>query len=202
MNNIWTREKDFYSRRPIPASSEFETFNDLQNQIALIRGSVPIVDLVRRYLKIHKPGRNWFHYVWLCPFHPEKTPSFWVSPMKGIFHCWGCWAWWDAIRFVQRFEWVKYGQAVNMILRMYKLWNPKRFAKVYKKRYFDILSLENENWETLEFMEFLQDEVSMRVRDVIYAEKEEKYARLHWRTLEDVISEKPPKQKKQCFHNH
>jgi hypothetical protein len=85
---------------------------------------------------------------------------------------------------------------------MYKIWRVRKFAKIYKKRYFDIIARFNENWEKIEYLEFLEDEISEKVRDVIYAEKEEKYARLHSKSLEEVLNEKEIKPKRQCFHNH
>jgi DNA primase len=58
---------------------------------------VDIVDVVGRQVKLKKGGANWSG---LCPFHAEKTPSFTVSPAKQFYHCFGCGANGDAIRFL------------------------------------------------------------------------------------------------------
>ena len=53
--------------------------------------------MVSRYVQLKKGGAN---YVGLCPFHAEKSPSFSVSPAKQFYHCFGCGAHGDAIRFL------------------------------------------------------------------------------------------------------
>jgi DNA primase len=58
---------------------------------------VDIVEVVGRHVQLRKGGAN---YLGLCPFHGEKSPSFTVSPTKQFFHCFGCGAHGDAIRFL------------------------------------------------------------------------------------------------------
>ncbi|EKE27931.1 MAG: DNA primase [uncultured bacterium (gcode 4)] len=199
--NIWSRERDFYSRRPIPASSVIDELHFKELELRMLREKMPIVNLVKKYVHIYKPNKNWIHYIGLCPFHVEKTPSFWVSPQKWIFHCWWCWAWWDVFTFIQKIEWVNFAWAIKIAKKMLWMQEGRRFAKIYKKNYFSIESRFNESWERIEEMIFLEDEISQRVRDVIYAEKEDKYSLLHWKTLDEVltlnrITEKLPKNKK------
>ena len=52
-----------------------------------IKQQLDIVQEIQRHVSLTKKGQN---YVGLCPFHSEKSPSFYVSPVKKIFHCFGC----------------------------------------------------------------------------------------------------------------
>ncbi len=60
-----------------------------------------IVDVVGSYFPLKRAGTR---YVALCPFHNEKTPSFGVNPQRQIYHCFGCGAGGDVIRFVMQYE--------------------------------------------------------------------------------------------------
>lgn len=61
-----------------------------------IRAKVPIADVVGARIKLVRKGRE---YTGLCPFHNEKTPSFTVNEAKGFYHCFGCGAHGDVIKF-------------------------------------------------------------------------------------------------------
>jgi DNA primase len=75
-----------------------------------LRGRVPLADLVGRRVKLARRGRE---HVGLCPFHHEKTPSFYVVGDKNFFHCFGCGAHGDAIGFVMRAEHLDFLEAVE-----------------------------------------------------------------------------------------
>ena len=60
-----------------------------------------IVDVIGSYVHLKKSGSS---YVGLCPFHSEKTPSFSVSPSKGVFHCFGCGEGGNVITFLMKYE--------------------------------------------------------------------------------------------------
>lgn len=71
-----------------------------------------IVEVVGKYVHLTKQG----HYLkGLCPFHSEKTPSFTVTPEKQIYHCYGCGAGGQVIRFVAEIEGLSFGQAVRKL---------------------------------------------------------------------------------------
>jgi DNA primase len=71
-----------------------------------------IVDVVGKFVHLTKKGRN---YSGLCPFHSEKTPSFSVSPEKQIYHCFGCGAGGDAIKFMMEMDGLSFPEAMTMM---------------------------------------------------------------------------------------
>ncbi|MGC9772475.1 DNA primase [Fervidobacterium islandicum] len=80
--------------------------------IEKIREKNDIVEVISEYVNLQKVGSN---YRGLCPFHLETTPSFYVSPQKGIYHCFGCGASGDVIKFVQEIENISYVEAVRKL---------------------------------------------------------------------------------------
>ncbi|MCI4399101.1 MAG: DNA primase [Campylobacteraceae bacterium] len=84
--------------------------------IEALKSMIDIVDVVSNYVEIKKMGAN---FKSPCPFHSEKTPSFVVSPNKQIYHCFGCHASGDAIKFVQEIEKISYAEAIEKIAAMY-----------------------------------------------------------------------------------
>ncbi|MGQ9727010.1 MAG: CHC2 zinc finger domain-containing protein, partial [Candidatus Fervidibacter sp.] len=92
------------------------------NIVRLIRDQVNIVEVVSAYVRLTPAGKN---YKALCPFHQEKTPSFFVSPDKGLWHCFGCGAGGDVIDFVQRIENLTFAEAVAKLARQLGIrWYP------------------------------------------------------------------------------
>ncbi|MBI2474526.1 MAG: DNA primase [Candidatus Taylorbacteria bacterium] len=66
-----------------------------------IKDKLDTVDVIGSYIKLEKAGQN---FKARCPFHNEKTPSFFVSPKRGSYYCFGCGAKGDIFSFVQQFE--------------------------------------------------------------------------------------------------
>ncbi|MGB9742063.1 MAG: DNA primase [bacterium] len=79
-----------------------------------VRQETDIVALIGSYLPLKKVGR---YYRGLCPFHTERTPSFYVSPERQAFHCFGCGAGGTAITFVMRYERLEFPEAVRLLAR-------------------------------------------------------------------------------------
>ena len=80
--------------------------------IAEVQTRVDLLAYVSQYVTLKKRGRE---YVGLCPFHAEKTPSFSLNPVKQLWHCYGCNAGGDLIKFVQRYENVDFSTALRML---------------------------------------------------------------------------------------
>lgn len=79
-----------------------------------IRQETDIVDLVGSYVPLKKVGRN---YRGLCPFHAERSPSFYVSPERQSYHCFGCGAGGTAITFVMAYEKLEFPEAVKFLAK-------------------------------------------------------------------------------------
>jgi DNA primase catalytic core len=83
-----------------------------QEAIDRVLAATDIAALVGDYVKLSKRGAG---YVGCCPFHSERTPSFVVTPARGMYKCFGCGAGGNAIKFVQEHEHVSFPEAVRML---------------------------------------------------------------------------------------
>lgn len=81
-----------------------------------IYAAADIVEIVGDYVTLKKKGVN---YQACCPFHEEKTPSFIVSPSKGLFKCFGCGKGGNAVTFLMEEEGVSYPEALRMVAKRY-----------------------------------------------------------------------------------
>jgi len=77
-----------------------------------IQDRTDIVGLISSYIPLKKSGRS---FKAVCPFHSEKTASFFVNPTKQIFHCFGCGIGGGAIQFVMQYEKIPFPEAVEML---------------------------------------------------------------------------------------
>ena len=87
-----------------------------RNTIDKIMDSVDIVDVISDFVSLKKRGVN---YMACCPFHDEKTPSFSVSPSKGIFKCFGCGKAGNAVTFIMEHEQMTYVEALKYLGKKY-----------------------------------------------------------------------------------
>ena len=78
--------------------------------IAELNDRADIVELVGRFVPLKKAGAN---FQGLCPFHDEKSPSFSVSPVKQFYHCFGCGAHGNALRFLMEYQGLGFIEAVK-----------------------------------------------------------------------------------------
>jgi DNA primase len=86
-----------------------ETVQDVLNR-------VDIVDVIGDYVTLSQRGAN---AKGLCPFHQEKTPSFTVSPSKGLFYCFGCQASGNVVRFLMMSEHIAFPEAIRLLADRY-----------------------------------------------------------------------------------
>jgi DNA primase len=87
-----------------------------QDSIEALKARLDIVDVIGNYIELKKAGGN---FKAPCPFHDEKSPSFVVSPQKQIFHCFGCGAGGDAVKFVMEYEKLNYPEALEKLAQNY-----------------------------------------------------------------------------------
>ena len=84
----------------------------------LIIDSADIVQVIGRHVKLKKAGAN---LQGLCPFHNEKTPSFSVNPARQFYHCFGCGAGGDAVKFVMELEKKTFPEALRLLADMFNI---------------------------------------------------------------------------------
>ncbi len=103
-----------------------------------IKARNDIEEVISSYVTLKRAGSN---LVGLCPFHSEKTPSFNVSPSRGIFKCFGCGQGGDVITFIMKAENVGYREALELLARRAGITVPdddRSGAVVNKKRIYDM----------------------------------------------------------------
>ena len=89
-----------------------------QETVQTILDTAQIVDVVSDFVSLKRRGANW---VACCPFHNEKTPSFYVSPSKGIYKCFGCGKAGSAVGFVMEHEHCSYTEALRYLAGKYHI---------------------------------------------------------------------------------
>jgi len=77
-----------------------------------------LVDLAGGYTQLHKRGAE---FSGRCPFHDERSPSFWVNGTKGVYHCFGCGASGDVITFVQAKQGLDFVETIELLADRYRI---------------------------------------------------------------------------------
>ncbi len=112
----------------------------MSGETELIKERLDLAEVVGEYVRLKRAGN---HYKGLCPFHQEKTPSFIVSPDKGIWHCFGCNEGGDVFSFIQKMEGIEFPAALKLMadragVQIEKV-NKESVDK--RQRLFDLLDL-------------------------------------------------------------
>lgn len=89
-----------------------------ERSIEYLKAQLDIVEVISHYISLSKRGAN---YVACCPFHTEKTPSFYVNANKGFFHCFGCGKSGNAVGFVMELEKLNYPQALEKLAEVFNI---------------------------------------------------------------------------------
>src|SRR5579863_2827744 len=118
-----------------------------QETIQQIVNRIDIIEIISSFIKLKKRGIN---YLGLCPFHNEKTPSFTVSPAKGIYKCFGCGRGGNVVNFVMEHEQTDYVGAMKYLAKKYNI------EIVEKERAPEEIELENERESLMIVCSFAQ----------------------------------------------
>lgn len=89
-----------------------------KDSIAKVKATINIEDIIGQYVALKRAGST---IKGCCPFHNEKTPSFVVSPLKGMYKCFGCGVSGDAINFLMEYEALSYVEAIRKLAAKYNI---------------------------------------------------------------------------------
>jgi len=110
----------------------------MNSEVELIKSRILPSEIIAK--KVQLKNRGGTGYVGLCPFHREKTPSFFVNDDKGIYHCFGCGTHGDIFSFVMQDEGIPYKEALEKLAEIagvkLKIKNKKEIEKFEKNKIF------------------------------------------------------------------
>ncbi len=163
----------------------------MSSSVEQIKSKIDIVSLVGSYIKLDKAGAN---YKGRCPFHNEKTPSFFVSPDRNSYYCFGCQAKGDIFTFVQEFEGLDFVGALKVLADRagITLDQFSRGEKTEKDRLFSVLEQALFFYQK-KLSEHKPAEIYLQNRGIIDSTIEHfriGYAPLDWRQLFDFLTSK------------
>lgn len=102
--------------------------------------TIPIESYISRFVTLKKQGR---YLVGLCPFHKEKTPSFTITPEKGIFYCFGCGKGGNLITFVMEKEKISFQEALKILASFAGL-QIQNYSSQKNDKYISLLNYANQ----------------------------------------------------------
>ncbi len=166
----------------------------MDSPVQKIKERLSIEDLVSSYIKLERVGSN---LKARCPFHNEKTPSFFVSPERGGYYCFGCAAKGDIFTFVQEFEGLDFRGALRLLAERtgvpLEKYNPKDgVASGEKEKLLEVMEeaakfFENNLNENKEALEYLG---SRGLEDKTIKDFRVGFARDDWRELYNYLKNK------------
>lgn len=118
----------------------------MESPIQEIKERIDVVEVISSYLKLQKTGANWRAQ---CPFHSEKKPSFFVSPTRQLWRCFGCGKGGDVFAFIKEIEGIEFGDALRILAQKagveLKRQDPQ--VETQRKRLYDICELTTKFFE-------------------------------------------------------
>ncbi len=120
--------------------------------------SVDIVEVIQPYTRLKKVGKEWRG---LCPFHKEKTPSFFVNQEKGVYYCQGCHKGGNAITFIADIENVDYKRAEEIIAQKFGI-------EIAEREWGDMIKRERYVWLLKKTVEIYESSLSKSITAMDY----------------------------------
>jgi DNA primase len=150
-----------------------------------IKSKLGIVEVISQYLRLEKSGSQ---YKARCPFHNERTPSFYVSPSRNSFHCFGCNESGDIFSFVEKIEHIEFRDALKMLADRAGV-TLRAQNKNEESKLLPILKLTTEHYSknlfnSIEAKKYVHDR---GVTDTLIEKFLIGYAKKDWRDLYDVL---------------
>lgn len=123
--------------------------DDLQKFLDELRSRISIAEIIGEKVKLTKRGRE---YLGLCPFHHEKTPSFTINESKGFYHCFGCGAHGDIVRFLMDSEGLPFIEAVKKLasrvgMELPEMSTENQEAALRRKSLYEIMNMAADYFE-------------------------------------------------------
>lgn len=170
----------------------------MSEETELIKERLDLAALVQEYAPLKRAGQHWKG---LCPFHQEKTPSFIVSPHKGVWHCFGCGEGGDAFAFIQKVEGLDFPGALKLLaertgVELRSLGGARgQQAQGERERLFDLLRLTARFYHEVLMHQpagrKARDYLAQRgVREDMRAQFQIGYATTGWDTLQQFLRRK------------
>ncbi|MBX4192472.1 DNA primase [Candidatus Parcubacteria bacterium] len=103
----------------------------MDSDVEKVKARLSIADVVGQYVQLKKAGRN---MTARCPFHKERTPSFYVSPERGTYMCFGCGEKGDIFSFVQKMEGIDFPTALKQLAEKAGVTLEQKFAKAPEQK--------------------------------------------------------------------
>ncbi len=171
-----------------------EKINSMNSSVAKIKERLSIEEVVSSYIKLDRAGAN---LKARCPFHNEKTPSFFVSPDRGSYYCFGCGVKGDIFTFVEEFEGLDFRGALKLLADragvVLESFNPKdqknqsEKEKLYKVMEEASVFFEKNLRENTEVLAYLKNR---GLNDESIKDFRIGFAKLEWRELYFFLQKK------------